>query len=245
MEIIGRGFLAGRLATIADRHPTVTVLAAGVSSTRVRSGAEFRRERELVCATAARCAREGRALVFLSTAAQAMYGHAEIPAREGDTVAPDSLYGRHKADLERVVLRSGAPWLVLRLSHVVGPGQRPHQLLPDIIRQIRSGVVRVYRGAHRDLIDVLDVVRALDGLLSQGTLEEVVNVACGVPHPAQTIVRGIERHLDLAPRHEYVDVSPTLTRVSIEKLRALVPAVHSLSDDDYLDRVLERYVPLY
>lgn len=245
MEVIGRGFIAGRLTTIADRHPAATVLAAGVSSTRVRSDAEFQRERDLVCATAARCARDGRVVVFLSTSSQAMYGSTESPALEGDEPAPDSPYGRHKLRLERLVAQSGAPWLILRLSHVVGPEQRAHQLLPGIVNQVRSGVVQVYRGVHRDLVDVDDVVRALDGLLAQGVCEEVVNVASGVPHPASTIVREIERRLNRTPHHEFVDVAPSITRVSIEKICALLPSMRAVYDEGYLSRLLDRYVPLY
>jgi nucleoside-diphosphate-sugar epimerase len=103
----------------------------------------------------------------------------------------------------------------------------------------------VYRGAHRDLVDVADVVRAIDGLLEQGAFGEVVNVASGVPHPVEAIVHGIERRLDLTPRHELVDTVPASTRVSIEKLLTLVPSLRSMTDAAYLDGVLDRYVPSY
>ncbi|MBP2329153.1 nucleoside-diphosphate-sugar epimerase [Kibdelosporangium banguiense] len=245
MEIVGRGFIAGNLTAIADRHPTATVLAAGVSSTHVDTGKEFQRELDLVCETAKRCARDGRSVVFLSTASHAMYGPTETPASEDSAMRPESPYGRHKLDLEHAVADSGARWLILRLSHVVGRAQRPHQLLPAIVRQVRTGLVRVYRGAHRDLVDVADVVRAIDGLLVQGAFGEVVNVASGVPHPVETIVREIERRMDLVPQHELVDAVPALTRVSIEKLFALLPPMRSMTDVTYLDRILDRYVPSY
>jgi nucleoside-diphosphate-sugar epimerase len=245
MEIVGRGFIAGNLTAVADRHPTATVVAAGVSSTHVDTGEEFRRELDLVRETAERCARDGRAVVFLSTASSAMYGSTETPVDEDSAVRPGSPYGRHKLDLEHAVAESGARWMVLRLSHVVGRAQRPHQLLPAIVHQARTGLVRVYRGAHRDLVDVADVVRAIDGLLEQGAFGEVVNVASGVPHPVEAIVHGIERRLDLTPRHELVDTVPASTRVSIEKLLALVPSLRSMTDAAYLDGVLDRYVPSY
>ncbi|MGC7102893.1 NAD-dependent epimerase/dehydratase family protein [Amycolatopsis lurida] len=244
MEIIGSGFIAANLRPIDRRHPAATVLAAGVSSTRVRDDAAFSRERDLVHETVKRCARDGRTVVFLSTASHTMYGLSEIPAREDADVAPDSPYGKHKLGLEQVVAESGAPWLVLRLSHVVGAAQPAHQLLPAFINQVRRGVVRVYRGAHRDLVDILDVVRAIDGLLEQRVRDEVVNVASGVPHPVPAIVREVERRLDLAPRHEVID-APAITRVSIEKVCALLPALRSVSDESYLTRVLDRYVPAY
>jgi nucleoside-diphosphate-sugar epimerase len=245
MEIIGRGFIAGNLAAIADRHPTATVLAAGVSSTHVLAETEFQRELDLVYETTKRCARDDRTVVFLSTASHAMYGPTETPASEDLETNPGSPYGQHKLALEHIVADSGARWLILRLSHVVGRAQRPHQLLPAIVHQVREGVVRVHRGAHRDLVDVADVVRAIDGLLTQGVSGEVINVASGVPHPVETIVHEIARRMDRVPQQELVDTAPVLTRVSIEKLFTLLPPMRSVTDVAYLDRILDTYVPSY
>jgi nucleoside-diphosphate-sugar epimerase len=71
-------------------------------------------------------------------------------------VEPRSAYGQHKLAVEGLIASSGARWLVLRLAHVVGIGQRPHQLLPAFVEQVRSGTVRLHRNAHRDLVDVRD-----------------------------------------------------------------------------------------
>jgi nucleoside-diphosphate-sugar epimerase len=245
MEVVGRGFIAGSLAAIADRHPAATVLAAGVSSTSVQAAGEFAREAALVRDTAARCRRDGRTVVFLSSASHAMYGTTDIAAGEDTAVAPTSPYGRHKRALEHTIATSGAPWLILRLSHVTGPGQRDHQLLPAIAGQVLGGSVRLYRGVHRDLVDVADVVRAIDGLLGQGMHGEVVNVASGTPHPIEVIVRGIERRLAASPRHEGVDATPTMTRVSVDKLCALLPPMASVTEPGYLDLILDRYVACY
>jgi len=242
MDIIGRGFLAGSLTALAASHPRVTVLAAGVSTTVVDAEAEFRRERDLVMATAASCRRSGRLLVFLSTASHALYGTTTTPADESAPLAPETAYGRHKLSLEESVRASGAPWLVLRLSHVVGRGQRPHQLLPTLVRQVSAGAVTVYRGAHRDLVDVRDVVRAVDGLLSRGVRDETVNVASGTPYAVEDIVAGVERRLRTRAVRRVVDSGAARTLVSVERLRLLVPQACPPGGPPYLDGLLDRYV---
>jgi len=249
MEIIGRGFLARSLAESAPFEPEgaegAVVLAAGVSSTHVTDPAEFARERTLVEEVAARCAREGRRLVVFSTASHAMYGHTDRPALETDPVAPASAYGRHKLELERAVAASGASWLILRLSHVVGPNQRPHHLLPAFVAQVQAGTMRLYRGAFRDLVDVRDVVACVTGLLAAGVCGEVVNVASGTPYPITTVAEGVRARLDRPVHVELVDTEPQRTVVSIERLRALLLDAAPAGGQHYLDRMLDRYVPGY
>ncbi|MDX3232330.1 NAD-dependent epimerase/dehydratase family protein [Streptomyces sp. ME19-01-6] len=245
MEIIGNGFIARNLAVIADRYPHATVVAAGVSSTSGGTPEDFAREAELVRDIARRCRREGRLLVYLSSASHALYGITEVAVAEDAPVDPPSPYGRQKLMLERAIAEAGPGWLVLRLSHAAGRWQRSHQLLPSLIGQIRGGNVTLHRGAHRDLVDVSDVVRAIDGLLTEGVQDEVVNVASSVPQPVESIVRGIERRMAARARYDVVDVTPTLTRVSIDKLCKLLPSMRSVAEAGYLDRILDRYVAYY
>ncbi|RKN47496.1 NAD-dependent epimerase/dehydratase family protein [Micromonospora endolithica] len=243
MDVVGRGFVAQNLLPIADRHPRVTVLAAGVSTTVEDDAAEFQRETELVRRQADRCRREGRMLIFLSTASHSMYGSPPVAADEDYPVTPPEPYGRHKLALERELRAHGVDWLTLRLSHAVGPGQRGHQLLTSLMDQIRAGSVQLFQGNHRDLVDVRDVVAALDGLLAADVRNEVVNVASGTAYPIEDIIDGVEARLGCrAAREIIVDVDPNHTVVSVAKLRALAPAACPSGGPRYLDHLLDRYV---
>ncbi|MCF3119417.1 NAD-dependent epimerase/dehydratase family protein [Streptomyces arenae] len=246
MEIVGRGFIARNLAPVGDRHPHATVIAAGVSSTSTSTrDEEFDREAALVDEITRRCRAEGRLVVFLSTSSHALYGTGNTPMAEDAVLAPASAYGRQKLRLESIVAECGAPWLALRVSHATGRWQRAHQLLPAFAQQVREGTVRLFQGAHRDMVDVADLVRAVDGLLAEGVENEVVNVASGTPRPVEEVVDGIEKRLGLTARREIVDVPVTMTPVSIDKLCALLPGMRSVTEPDYLDRMLDRYVPYY
>ncbi|MFJ3973828.1 NAD-dependent epimerase/dehydratase family protein [Streptomyces sp. NPDC090021] len=252
MEVIGHGFIARHLAALAapgteaapdDRHPDVTVIAAGVSSTRVCAEPEFRREADLVAAVAERCRAEGRTVVFLSTASAALYGGGDGTGQEESPPAPVSAYGRHKAAVEGLVANSGARWVVLRLSHLIGHGQHAEQLLPALTRQIESGSVTVYRGAYRDVLDVEHFVALTDRILAAGVRDEIVNVASGVSEPVELIVDGIERRLGVTARRTFVDAPANSAPVSVAKLRGIVPGLDGFGfGPAYLPRLLDRYV---
>jgi nucleoside-diphosphate-sugar epimerase len=227
MHIVGNGFLARNLAPLAARHPDTVVLAAGVSWADGTSDADFRRELDLVLTWARRCAADGRRLVFFSTASTGMYGRVAGPGREDVPVEPCTPYGRHKLLLEERLAASGADCLVLRLGHLVGPGQPAHQLLPMLARQVAEGRVRVHRGASRDLIAVADAVTVVDRLLAGGLRGETVNVASGNAVPVERIVDWLERRLGVRAHRELHDTGGQHT-ISTDKLRRLVPEVADL-----------------
>jgi NDP-hexose 4-ketoreductase len=245
MEIIGTGFIARSLAPVAAGRRDVVVLAAGVSAARTVAQADFDREAELLYLVMDRCQQQGRRLVFFSTASAGMYSVPGQSGRESGPVRPATAYGRHKLALEAVLAASSLSYLVLRLGHVVGRRQPPHQLLPALVGQVLSGRVSVHRGARRDLIDIADVVRIVDRLLGTTADREVVNVATGTPVAVEKIIDRIESALGRCARRDYTDVPPA-PPVSTAKLRELVPSVVAMGfGPDYPMRVLERHIPSY
>ncbi|MEV0074158.1 MULTISPECIES: NAD(P)-dependent oxidoreductase [unclassified Amycolatopsis] len=246
MEIIGRGFLAQSHLPLAAKHPDVILVAAGPSSTQSCEPAEFEREFELMDGVLARAKRDDRQVVFFSTASHAMYGHTDAPATESGPSTPASVFGVHKKKLEDTVAASGVRWLGIRLSHAVGGNQRAHQLFPYLVRAVRSGSVRVFRDSHRDLLDIDDVVAAVDALLAAHCTDEVVNVASGSPYPVERLAAAIEAELGVRAHRETVDTKPMKTLVSNEKLRRLAPDLSWVrADEDYLRRLVAKYVSHY
>ncbi len=242
MDIIGRGFLARNLAPIANRHPDVVVAAAGVSAPRSTAKDAFGREFALLDELVARCARTGEKLVFFSTASTGIYSRPGQPGSEEATVVPATPYGRHKHALEQVLAGSDIDYLTLRLGHVVGPDQPPHQLLPALAAQVRSGAVRLVPGARRDLIDVADVITIIDWLLAAGTSRTTVNVASGTAVPIEHIVEHIQRRLGLEAVWHYQE--PAVTQaICTRKLRSLVPGVERMGfGPDYYRGVIDKYL---
>lgn len=242
MEVVGRGFLGQGLIRLAGSYPDVTVVAAGVSSTRTATAAEYGRDRHLVDEVIGRCRRDDRLLVYLSSAAQDVYGSPDCRGREDEPVAPISVYGRHKLRLELRIRHSGVRHLILRLGYVVGRGQPPHQMLPFLIRAILAGEVTVFRGAHRDLISLDDVVGIMARLLDAQVADQVVNVASGQAVPVEDIVDHLERRLGVTARRRFTDGHRRYA-VSLEKLGHLVPELSDFGfGPHYYRDVIDRHV---
>jgi nucleoside-diphosphate-sugar epimerase len=247
MRIVGNGFLAGHLAALAERHSDAVAVAAGVASTSVTDPGLFDRDAAMTYDVLRSC-RPTDTVVYFSTASAAMYGDADSPGDEAGPVYPTSAYGRHKLAMEAAVAASGKRWLILRLSHLVGSRQPPFHLLPALSERVLSGMVTIYPGARRDLLDLRHLLVALDRLLTDGVHGQIVNVASGVPQPIELIVSGIEQRLGRSPRHELRDVVPAsrTNPVSVAKLTALVPEVADFGfGAGYLDALLDRYLPEY
>nr|AEU17887.1 putative 4-ketoreductase [Streptomyces antibioticus] len=238
MEIIGRGFLAGHLRTLAAEHPDAVALAAGVSWASGTSAADFQREVDLLHRVMDDCRASGRTLIFFSTASAGVYGP-DRPGREDEPVEPRSSYGAHKLGMEQAVRESGVDHLVLRLGHLIGPGQPAHQMLPTLLRALRGGQVTVQRAATRDVIDVAHVVDVIDLLLRRGVRGETVNVATGSSVPAERIVDHLELRLAVSATRQYQDAG-TAHRVSVDKLHRLLPEVREFGfGPDYYRAALD------
>ncbi|MEU5633280.1 NAD-dependent epimerase/dehydratase family protein [Streptomyces rishiriensis] len=242
MDIVGNGFLARHLAAVAGSHPGVVVAAAGVSAARHTSPEPFLREAALVRDLVRRCTDSGERLVFFSTASSGLYSEPGRPGTEDGPVRPATPYGRHKHALERELAASPVDFLILRLGHVVGPDQPPHQLLPAMAAQVRSGRVRIFPGSCRDLIDVTDVVTVVDALLATGVGRTIVNVASGSAVPIERIVRHIQHRLGLQAHWSYGP--PAVTQeISTARLRRLAPVVEHMGfGPDYHHKVLDKYL---
>ena len=243
MEIVGNGFIAHHLRSLGNRHSDTVAFAAGVSSTRCADDAEYTREMTVLRTTIARCVRDGRRLLYFSTASAEMYGAPHSHGREDERPAMRSRYGQHKATVEALLHNNpDLDFLVLRMAHLVGPFQPQHQLVPALVRQIVDGEVRLYRGARRDLIGIAEAVRIIDTLLVTAAQRDIVNVATGVSVPVEQVVAYLEHRLDTVAWRQYVVVS-TPYSVSVEKLTRLVPDIREYGfGPTYFQRAIDSYL---
>ncbi|MFC7897771.1 NAD-dependent epimerase/dehydratase family protein [Streptomyces sp. NPDC057381] len=243
MEIIGSGFLARHLRALGHRHPHAVALAAGVSLVGLNDEEAFAREARLVLDVARRCRQTGRTLVFFSTASAGVYKGPGCSGRE-DCPHPASPYGHHKLAMERLVREAGCSWLVLRLSHLVGPHQASHQLIPVMVRQVESGTARIFVHTRRDLLDIRHFLGIVDSLLAAGVAGDTINVASGTAVPMDAITTHIADVLGRRPNREYVELGSD-HQVSVQKLHGLLPGGGSEYLYEDYKALLDRYVPHY
>jgi UDP-glucose 4-epimerase len=110
-------------------------------------------------------------LLFASTAA--VYPDTRGPIAETCPPEPFDLYGKTKLEGERLIRefesRTGTRFVVARIFNVIGKRETNPHVVPDLVGQLRNGPSPVRLGnlePRRDYTDVVDVVEALERLLS-------------------------------------------------------------------------------
>jgi GDP-4-dehydro-6-deoxy-D-mannose reductase len=121
---------------------------------------------------------------ILITGTNAEYKPRNSPLEESDRLEPVTAYGLSKLTQELVCKQFAQGYdlevIQTRTFHLVGPGQRPGFVIPDLIAQISRGRVAVGNAAiERDYTDVRDAVRAYFLLIKKGQPGEVYNVCSG------------------------------------------------------------------
>lgn len=241
MHIIGNGFISTSFRRCETEHPDVLLFGAGVSNSLCEDAREFRRDADLLYSAIRHCQRHDLRLVYFSSAGM-VYGNYEREVREDGPVFPRSAYGRHKLAMESVIRMSGVRHLILRLSNPVGPRQQPHQLLPALYAQVQRGFVEVWSGAHRDLIDIDDVVALSEALLVAGCDCDTFNLASGQAVRVEAIVDYLEQRLGVFVLRNYIDRGDAYN-VCIDKLRSrLGPALFDQFGPRYYQQVLDKHL---
>jgi nucleoside-diphosphate-sugar epimerase len=238
-DVIGSGLLAGAFASAAETGPRAIICASGVPDSQCTDESAFRRERGLLRDLTGRARARDAVLVYFSGAP--VYGRVSGFRVEGEDATPETPYGRHQLECERLVAESGARHLVLRLPNVVGRGGHPHQLIPSLVSQSLNGSVVIRVSATRDLIDVDDLVAIVAALLRRGVDNDIVNVASGISTPVLRIAEVIAEVLRVSPSVVVADGGDR-QEFSTAKVRDLL-AEYPLFEPDYPYNVLRRRVP--
>jgi nucleoside-diphosphate-sugar epimerase len=238
-DVVGSGLLAGAFASAVEAGPSAIICASGVADSQCTDESAFRRERALLHDLTGRA--RARAAVLVHFSGAPVYGRVSGLRVESEDETPETPYGRHQLECERLVAESGARHLVLRLPNVVGPGGNPQQLIPSLVNQALNGSVVVRIGATRDLLDVDDLVAIVAALLRRGVDNGIMNVASGVSTPVPRLVEVIAEVLCVSPSVVVADEGDR-QEFSTAKVRDLL-AEYPLFEPDYPDNVLRRRVP--
>ncbi len=147
--------------------------------------------------------------VFTSTV---VTGDAHGAVLDEDTPLPvQTTYGRSKQDGEALVRESGLPWVIIRPSHVYGPGG---WYAEEIVRRLRSPgrMVVIGRGENFwDVVHVDDVARACVLAAERAEPGSTFHVVDDEPQTQQSFVSLTAAALGVgAPRHVPVWLAQTV-----------------------------------
>lgn len=216
-EVVGSGMIGTALHNIRRVYNTV-FHAAGVSNSTCTSKSEFDRDRERL----KQSLRKSGLFVYFSSCEQ----NAATP------------YFTHKRVMEDLVRERGN-YLIVRLPIVAGLSPNPHTLLNYLYQRIaRSEAVSIWKGARRRVIDIADVVASVQWLVTDGALDETVNVASPTSVSVNDIVSEFERIIGKPAILNVLDGGTEYDdRIDTSRI-AEAPLDFS---GDYLGRTIRRY----
>ncbi len=238
MIVKGNGLLARAFLACSDADQPVYLFACGVSNSQMQSEEEYKREKnDLLIAI-----REAKEMdyLFVYFSGAPIYGDFSRLVSESNACVPVTRYGRHQLEAERFIGEHADKYLFVRLSNVVGLSTNTSQLIPSLVRQVAMGKVNVMNNAWRDLVDVEDIVRLVQGLITQSVVNEAVNVVSGQSLPISSIVTIISEVLSFEPKIQYTEQGDaqhfdnSLLKLYLGDLPF---------NESYTSRTLHRYVP--
>jgi len=171
--------------------------------------------------------------VFVASTA-AVYPIADGAMAETHATGPMDIYGITKLATEKLVsefhLRTGITSIVGRFFNAFGPNETNPHLIPEIQKQVLSGVRELRLGnldPKRDFIHTEDMSRAMSALLrAQVKGCEVFNIGRGIEYSVREIVDAFARQLG----------EPLTISVDPARVRK-VERMHLLADVSKLKRV--------
>ncbi len=138
---------------------------------------------------------------FPSTAA--VYPICDFAINEQYELGPLDIYGLSKLVGERLShefhLDSGIPIIICRFFNAFGPNETNPHLIPEIQRQINSGMRTIKLGnltPKRDFIHTYDMARAVRLLMYNNNINyDIFNLGSGIEYSVTEIVESFERQL--------------------------------------------------
>jgi len=149
MMVVGRGLLAKAFSLYND-NPEVLIFASGVSNSKETNKQAFLREFDLL-----KSFRHTRAkLIYFSTTSVL------------DTSLSQSMYVRHKLQMESYIKNHVENYLIFRLPNVVGQSTNPNTFFNNVKSALKKGSVIVVKDAYRRLIDVDDLITYVPSIIN-------------------------------------------------------------------------------
>jgi len=223
--IIGNGLLGKAFLEETEGYYNTLVFASGVSSSRETNPNDFNRERELLTYS-------------LDT-------HSDLKFIYFSTILADSInndYYNHKLEMENLIKESSSDYIIFRLPQVVGVGGNSANLLNHLVTSIsRCGTIETDPNIQRSIIDVVDVVRLVNGCKDIVNCE-VINISDIEKISVVEMIDMIGEHLGVKPKT--IRVKNKFDNWSIDNSEVIDDLIGHLDIDrvGYIKSLVKKYV---
>ena len=180
--IIGNGFLAKAFQEFINDE-NVLIYSSGVSNSGETRSSEYLRESILLKETIRSF--PDKKIIYFSTISLF------------DPSLSESMYIKHKAEMELLLQNKHRDYLILRLPNIVGYSSNPHTLTNYLFHQIKNGLsFVVYKNAYRYLMDIDEVVKLCSYIIRNPRKLNLFNIAPNEPISSIVLVAQFEKILN-------------------------------------------------
>jgi nucleoside-diphosphate-sugar epimerase len=214
--VIGNGLMAKTFSDYINRNDII-VFASGVSNSREINSLEFQREYDLLKETL-KLFPEAKFIYFSTCSIE-------------DEAVNEKPYVRHKLQLEDFIQSNAKDYLIFRISNVVGVRGNANTIMNYLVNCIKNSTeIPLWKYAERNLIDADDVKLIVNDAIKSGLNNSVLNVASRNSLSVLSIVKEIEKYLNLEAKINLLEkgnslkidtsqISPSLDK--IEKINGI------------------------
>ena len=229
--IVGHGMLAKKFRDF-EKDPRFIIFASGVSDSSTNAAEAFDREKKLLFDQVERA--KSSTLVYFSTCS--IY----------DESSQNSAYIKHKLQMELLIKKNFADWVIFRVSNPVGFTENKHTVFNYFIQHITDGTsFQVWTNAERNILDIDDMYIACCYFLRQPAHHnKIIDIANPVNYSVIEIVHAIETHFGKKGNYQLVSRGggPKIDKPAME---TLFRNLNISFGPDYLKNILNKYFKPY
>jgi nucleoside-diphosphate-sugar epimerase len=188
--VVGNG-LIGQTFSDYKEDNSILIFASGVSNSSTIDHQEFEREKRLFLDSI----RENdlKKTIYFSTCS--IY----------DSSISSSAYVNHKLEMEDLVRKSCADYIIFRVSNVVGKIGNPNTLINYFANAVTNALpIKVWKQAQRNIIDIDDVKFIVESKIHLETKNKTMNIAVRKSEFVVDILAQVEHYLGKISRKELV-----------------------------------------
>ncbi len=228
--VTGNGMIAKRFSSY-ENNDAFLIYASGVSNSGTTDTDPYAREAALIKASIEQ--HPEKKFIYFSTCS--VY----------DPSLADSVYVKHKLEMEAMIKSLSGNFVIFRLSNPVGKTNNRHTVLNFFIDHIlHKTALTVWKNASRNILDIDDMFTITDHILSAGLFSNaVINVANPDNYSVPFIISVIEEHFKTKGIYHFDDKGNGPV-IDISDIRPLLSQFNINFTTEYLPRLLAKYFPV-
>ncbi len=153
-----------------------------------------------------------------------------------------SPYVKHKLALEEIIKNYGLPYIICRVSNVVGATSNKATVFNFLINNIKEQQrFKLWKNASRNIIDLDDLVKITDYLINHPAYHRrTINIANPLSYPVTSLVQEIELFFKIKAITEVIEQGSFFS-IDIDEISDIISYLNLEFDDFYIRRILKKY----